>query len=207
MIEGLKPLYNNIIRPIAHIAIRLRLHPNVLTFTGVAFFGSAGWYAYIGKWYLSILLATCGAIMDGLDGLIARENNQMSVFGGILDSTCDRLTEILWIAGIAAFYIRTGHQTSIAILLSIAALTGANLVSYVKARVESEGIACNTGLLQRPERIILTAFFLLIGPKAMVWGLGLITVLSYITVIQRLYVAYQETNHSKQIMAHRQKNA
>ncbi len=194
MIEGLKPLYNNIIRPIAHIAVRLRIHPNTLTLLGVVLFGVAGWYAYAGKWHLSIVAATFGAIMDGLDGLIARENNQMSVFGGILDSTCDRLTEIIWITGIAAFYVRTSQQLPTVVLLSIAALSGSNLVSYVKARIESAGLSCTGGFLQRPERIILIAFFLLIGPEAMVWGLGLIALLSFITVIQRLLVAYRQTS-------------
>ena len=82
------------------------------------------------------------------------------------------------------------------IVFCYAAITMSLMVSYVKARCESEGIVCNRGILQRPERIILFCTGLLFGPRIMLWILGAISILGAITVIQRFYEAYKGTKKS-----------
>jgi CDP-diacylglycerol--glycerol-3-phosphate 3-phosphatidyltransferase len=114
------------------------------------------------------------------------------LFGAIFDSTCDRITEIVWIGGICAFY---GTHTSYGpqgVYLCFAALSGSLMVSYVKARAEGAGIPCPGGILQRPERIIILAVAQLAGPVIMLWGLGLIAVVGYVTVFQRLLTVAAE---------------
>jgi CDP-diacylglycerol--glycerol-3-phosphate 3-phosphatidyltransferase len=185
MIEGLKPFYNASLRPIGRFLAHLGIHPNVITLAGVVLFGGAGWFAYAGPWKISLLFVIAGACMDGLDGLVAREYNKKTIFGAIFDSTCDRLTEIVWICGICAFYTLRS-PSSAGVLLCIAALSGSLMVSYVKARAEAAGIACTGGILQRPERIIVLAACLLLGPTVMLWGLGAVAVVGYSTVVERL---------------------
>jgi len=71
------------------------------------------------------------------------------------------------------------------------------MVSYVKARAESLDIACNGGLAERTERLMLV--LLGIGlhglgvPYALAFGIWILAVLSLITVAQRLLMVYQET--------------
>ena len=127
-----------------------------------------------------------GALFDGLDGIMARESGRESRFGAVLDSTCDRITEILVLLGILSYYQITGGPNRIASILACVAVTGSLMVSYVKARAEGAGLTCSTGLLQRPERLLVLGGFLLAGDRAMVWGLGIVSFLTYATVLQRL---------------------
>jgi len=52
------------------------------------------------------------------------------------------------------------------------------------------GVHCTSGILQRPERIIVLGCCFLGGPKIMPWGLALLSVLAYVTVAQRIIIAY-----------------
>jgi CDP-diacylglycerol--glycerol-3-phosphate 3-phosphatidyltransferase len=65
------------------------------------------------------------------------------------------------------------------------------MVSYVKARAEGAGVACDPGILQRPERLIAICVSLLLGPHVMFWVLWLIAALSGVTVAQRFFAAYR----------------
>ncbi len=196
MINGLKPFYHAIIRPLVSLFKMLGIHPNVLTVFGVFLFGIASWLIAIGEWKLSLLIGFFGAIMDGLDGQLARETGKGSVFGAFLDSVCDRFTEILWIGSFAVFYMRNPLADSLPIYLVYAAITGSIMVSYLRARAEGVGIECKGGLLQRSERLIILAIFQFLGPQKMPWGIGIVAVFAYVTVFQRLIIVWQNYKKS-----------
>jgi CDP-diacylglycerol--glycerol-3-phosphate 3-phosphatidyltransferase len=190
VIEGLKPAYSRMLRPGVKLFVRLGIRPNHLTVAGVAAFGGVGVACALGHWYTAAGLAALGAFMDGWDGLLAREHGRSTRFGAVLDSTCDRLTEILWTGGLLVFYLGQ-PQPPVGVCLCFAAISGSLMVSYVKARCEGAGVACGEGLLQRPERIILLGLCLFCGPVLMLWGLGLLGLLAWITVFQRLWIGYR----------------
>jgi hypothetical protein len=73
------------------------------------------------------------------------------------------------------------------------------MVSYIRARCEAAGIPCSRGLLQRPERIILLIISFLCGYRVMIGGLLLISVLAYITVVERIYIAFSTQNSAKRL--------
>jgi CDP-diacylglycerol---glycerol-3-phosphate 3-phosphatidyltransferase len=189
MIEGLKPFYNAVLRPALWFFRKLGLKPDHLTVAGVLVFGLAGWFTAEGRWLVASALVVAGAFLDGWDGLLARETGQITRFGGILDSTCDRLTEILWLLGLLVYYVRNPTPGNPGIYLCFAGMSGSMMVSYVKARCEGAGVKCSAGLLQRPERIILLLACMVAGPRVMVWGLLGLTVLTYYTMVERLFVA------------------
>jgi len=66
------------------------------------------------------------------------------------------------------------------------------LTSYIKARAEGVGIACNVGIVERLERLLLVLFGTgLTGlgvPYALHVGLWVLLVGSAITVVQRILV-------------------
>jgi CDP-diacylglycerol--glycerol-3-phosphate 3-phosphatidyltransferase len=68
------------------------------------------------------------------------------------------------------------------------------MVSYIKARAESLNLACNGGLAERGERliIVLTAYGLhgLEIDYAMAIGLWILAFLSIITMVQRMLIVY-----------------
>jgi CDP-diacylglycerol--glycerol-3-phosphate 3-phosphatidyltransferase len=197
MIEGLKTVYNNVLRPLARFMARLGIHPNILTISGVLLFGVGGWLTVYGFWRWALLVITTGAFMDGLDGVVAREAGKRSTFGAVLDSTCDRFTEIIWLGSLTIYYVRNPILDGLCIYLTFAVITGSLMVSYVKARAEGAGIACNKGLLQRPERLIILAIFQFLGPEIMPWGLGIVAGLAYLTVMQRIFMVWRNFKKGK----------
>ncbi len=191
MIERLKPLYNAGLKPFARLLARIGVHPDILTAIGLILFGFGGWLTVLGYWRSALIALVIGSLMDGLDGVLARETDRSCTFGAVLDSVCDRFTEIIWIGSIIVYYIRNAVFNEMYVYISFAAITGSLMVSYVKARAEGAGIECNKGILQRPERLIILAVFQLLGPEIMPWGLGIIAVLAYLTVLQRLFFVWK----------------
>jgi CDP-diacylglycerol--glycerol-3-phosphate 3-phosphatidyltransferase len=202
MLEGLKPRFNDLLRPMVAPLIAIGVHPNHCTIAGVVFFAVGAWFAYEGMWKASFWFVLIGGLLDGLDGVLARESGRKTVFGAILDSSCDRLTEIVLLAGILGYFLSAPiisfsksslslHDRAFGIVFCYAAITMSLMISYIKARCEGEDIRCNRGLLQRPERIILFCVGLICGPRTMLWILGAVSILGAVTVIQRFYEAYK----------------
>jgi CDP-diacylglycerol---glycerol-3-phosphate 3-phosphatidyltransferase len=203
MIEGLKPFFNSLLRPLVRPAIALGIRPNHLTIAGLALSGIASWLVCAGRWATACIVFAAGSLLDGLDGVLARESNQKSTFGAILDSSCDRLTEIILLSGVLGRFLT--FQAPLdreilslplhvwGVLFCYSAITMSLMVSYIKARCEGAGVSCSRGVLQRPERIILLCAGLLAGPAVMVCVLSAITLLAAVTAGQRLFEAYRKT--------------
>jgi CDP-diacylglycerol---glycerol-3-phosphate 3-phosphatidyltransferase len=193
MIEGLKPIYNSILKPAVGLFQRLHIRPNHITIAGTIIYCGAAYLAAVGKWHWALALVILGSVFDGWDGLLAREANLKSTFGAILDSCCDRITEIVLLLGILYYYVHHPVNSHWALYLTFAALSGSLMVSYVKARCVGAGLPCKGGLFQMPERIVILCFGLLTGPRIMFWVLLLLAVLTWVTVAQRLIIAYRES--------------
>jgi CDP-diacylglycerol--glycerol-3-phosphate 3-phosphatidyltransferase len=80
---------------------------------------------------------------------------------------------------------------------------GSLMVSYAKARAEGLGLECRTGLLARPERVVILAVGLLTGTT--IWALTLLAVLSHVTTVERIIhvwrAATQPAHGAKQFAA------
>ena len=77
-------------------------------------------------------------------------------------------------------------------MLVMLALTGSLLVSYVRARAQSLGFDADGGVLQRPERVVITVIGLIVTPL-LVWALWLVAILANITAIQRIWEVWQQS--------------
>jgi CDP-diacylglycerol--glycerol-3-phosphate 3-phosphatidyltransferase len=117
-------------------------------------------------------------------------------FGAFLDSSLDRLSDMVVFLGIIIFYARdTEYHSTHYVALTGAALIGSVMVSYTSARAESLIPKCDVGFLRRPERVVLLIIgSLTVWPEsnhpllnkmpATIW---LMAVLSYWTFCHRLY--------------------
>ena len=195
--EPLKNAFLELIDPVADWLMRAGLTPNRITTLSIFVLLASG--AAFGMDHLrtgSILLLGSG-FLDLLDGKVARRGGMSTKFGAFYDSTMDRLGEGALFAGIGIFYTRTiingdGERWPILGLgLCFAALTGAFLVSYTRARAEGLGLEAKVGMAQRAERILFLGVpigifgagqggFLLLGI------LSWLTLISWITVVQRI---------------------
>jgi len=174
-------------KPFTFLAKKTGISPNTLTVTGFIITVIAA-VMIPRDLFLGGLLIVIGALFDVFDGVVARTNNKTSTFGAFLDSVLDRYSDAVLFCGFAWYFLEKGSVTGAGI--SIATMTGALLISYTRARAEGLGGKCHTGLMERPERIILMALAALTGyVMEIMW---LMLVLTHVTVVQRiLYVRGQ----------------
>lgn len=175
-------------RPLAPVAKRVSVNPNLLTIAGFLITVAAAFVMPF-KLFLGGFLIILGGLFDMFDGIVARTNGKSTKFGAFLDSTLDRYADSFIYSGGAWYFFRTGSWEGV--LFAAGGLVGALLISYVRARAEGLGIECKAGLMERPERIVLLAFGCMTG-----WLFPVIILLfflSHITVIQRIAHVYRKT--------------
>ena len=173
-------------RPTVQFLAKAHVTPNTLTCFG--FLLSIGATALIITEHLFAagFVVLVAGLFDMLDGALARHTNKVTNFGGILDSTLDRLAESLLLLGILVLYAR--GQLFVGILLAGIALPSSLLVSYIRAKAEALGLKCKTGIFTRPERVVVLALGLLLSQfdYALTIALGIIVLFSLFTAGQRL---------------------
>jgi CDP-diacylglycerol--glycerol-3-phosphate 3-phosphatidyltransferase len=182
------------LRLIIAACVRLRIHPNLLTFTGVLINAVAGWALALQHFRTAGVIMIVANIFDFIDGKVAIETGAVSKFGGFWDSVIDRFSDLALSVGLICLYSSLG-RTDYVLITSIS-MVFATMTSYTRARAESLLTKCKVGFMERPERIVL----FMIGAftnrmAAVMWVIG---VLSIVTVADRIYYTYLELNHRPQ---------
>jgi CDP-diacylglycerol--glycerol-3-phosphate 3-phosphatidyltransferase len=142
------------------------------------------------KW--ALLVGGVGAVCDALDGAVARAGAGATKAGAFLDSTTDRLSELV-ISGALVFYFARHDDwwPTAAVLIFMGA---AQMVSYSRARAEALGVECKVGFMSRPERMVgLGLGFLFSG-----WHIGDVSVLVlmvYLLVALTSLTVWQRVRH------------
>ena len=83
-----------------------------------------------------------------------------TTFGAFYDSVLDRYCELLTLSGLAFYFMHIG--ISWAAVVTFLSLIGSIMVSYVRARAEGLRLDCKVGLMQRPERVVVTIIGMLL---------------------------------------------
>ncbi len=166
---------------------RVPLTPNQVTVVGVILtFLASGLVAFGHLWWAGVVLIFAGTC-DILDGALARSTNASYPYGAFLDSTLDRYAEGAVYLGLAAYFIGAGGPLQRWLVLgTLAALAGSFLVSYVRARAQSLGFTCESGLFARPERVVVTVIGLIFGGWVLYGVVFLLAVLTNLTALQRI---------------------
>ncbi len=183
-------------QPFVLLLARTRISPNAITWLGFLLSLGAGILIVRGQLFAAGWVVLLAGFWDILDGALARYTNKQTRFGGILDSTLDRLSEGVILLAILTLY--AGKAPPLHIILIGAVLLGSLLVSYIRARAETEGLECEVGLFTRAERVIVLALGLLLSQlaNALVIALAVLGVLSFATVGQRLFHVWQQTRRT-----------
>jgi CDP-diacylglycerol--glycerol-3-phosphate 3-phosphatidyltransferase len=182
--------FNYPLRLIIRGCVRLRIHPNVLTFTGVLINIVAGWALSQGHFLNAFWIMIFANVFDFIDGKVAVATGEVSRFGGFWDSVIDRFSDLALSVGLICLYSSLG-RTDYVLITSIA-MVFATMTSYARARAESLLPKCKVGFMERPERIVLFMIGAVTNRMAAVmWVIG---VLSVVTVVDRIYYTYLELN-------------
>jgi CDP-diacylglycerol--glycerol-3-phosphate 3-phosphatidyltransferase len=166
---------------------RLPVTPNQITVVGTALtFLAAGLTAGGLLFWAGLVLAFAGTF-DILDGALARSTRRSYPYGAFLDSTLDRYSEGAMYIGLIAYFISAGGSLQRWLVLATgAALAGSFLVSYVRARAQSLGFTCETGIFARPERVVATVVGLIFGGVVLYAVVFLLAILTNLTALQRI---------------------
>ena len=176
--------------PGAQVLQALGFTPNAVTILGFSISVAAAALAGAGFLLAGGIVFLAGGLLDLMDGALARLTGRVTRFGALLDSAMDRLGEAALLLGMGIYGLRAelgeGRLLFFVVVL-ILALVASQMVSYLRARGEGLGIATRTGLMTRPERVVLLSLGLILGLRAMEIILIVIAAVSFFTLFQRLF--------------------
>ena len=185
------------LRVIIDTCVRLRIHPNVLTFIGVVINVAAAWALALGKFVTAGVIMVVANIFDFIDGKVALELKAVSPFGGFWDSVIDRFSDISLFIGLIYLYSRMGRTDYV--MVAALAMMFAIMTSYTRARAESIIPKCKVGFMERPERIVL--FMIGAFTNRMAAVLWVMLVLSIFTVADRIILTWRELRNAERAIA------
>lgn len=180
------------IERLASLLAATGIPPNAITWSAVI----ANLWA--GIWFASGRFAAAGGVMllaglfDLLDGPVARLQNRVSLFGGFLDSILDRYADLILFLGLLVYYVDL-NRFRYAVLAG-AAMAGAVMVSYAKARAASLVPVSKVGFWERPERLALMILGALTNHMPV--ALWILAIGPNITVIHRIIHTWKQTKAS-----------
>lgn len=146
--------------PVERVSLALGLSPTAFNLLGAALGIAAGAAFAYGHVALGGWAVLAGGAADVLDGRIARARGFEGPRGAFLDSTLDRFAEVGAFVGLAVYY----RASAGAVAIVATALGGSLLVSYARARGESQGVVCKVGVMQRAERLLIVGFGAILDP-------------------------------------------
>ncbi len=167
--------------------------PNLLTVSSIPFSLLFAYFVTINSYGYAILFLAFSALIDAIDGALARLRGKTSRAGAFLDSSVDRFNDVIIFSTI--YFI-----TSDLLVTSIWVI-GSLLISFTRGVAEVFGCKGEgVGIMERGERLL--AFF---GVLLLIYLAGSFEIVSYyvylayylfgiliiITIVQRLY-AFKE---------------
>jgi phosphatidylglycerophosphate synthase len=153
------------IGPGVRVAVWMRLSPTFFNILGAALGAASGTAFAFERPILGGWLILLGGVADVFDGRVARSQGLASPRGAFLDSSLDRFAEVGVFVGLVVYF---SQQPLVAMLVALA-LGGSLLVSYTRARGESQGVLCTGGVMQRAERLLLLSFAGILDPAITDW--------------------------------------
>ena len=180
---------DKVLDPIGVLLSRIGVTANALTATGIVIAGIGSVFIGQGRLLLGFIFLILTGLPDALDGAVAKASGTSSVRGAFLDSVSDRVTDILLFCGIA-WYLASNEPGRI-MMLPVAVMGAAMLISYQRAKAESLGFDAKGGIMERAERFIVLALGLLIS-DILIPVLWVMLILTLITAIQRFIKVWNQ---------------
>jgi CDP-diacylglycerol--glycerol-3-phosphate 3-phosphatidyltransferase len=171
---------------------RLGLTADIMTYLGLALHVVAVPLILTGHFVWAAVTFGLAAVCDALDGAVARAGAGATKAGAFLDSTTDRISELLVFSALALYMAREGRWAEcVAVLLVLGA---GQMVSYTRARAEGLGTDCKVGFMSRPERIVgLSIGFVFAGLEP--FGVSILTFMIYLMAVLTPITVWRRMTH------------
>ena len=192
MFDGnLRSVVDKVLDPIGVLLWRLKISADALTILGILVAVAGAIVIGRGHMYAGFICLLLTGIPDALDGAVAKAAGTASVRGAFFDSVSDRITDSLLFSGIA-WHLATEEPGRI-MMLPVALMATAMLVSYQRAKAESLGFDAKGGIMERAERFIVLALGLLFD-EILIPVLWVMLVLTGITACQRFVKIWKQAS-------------
>lgn len=143
-----------LLTPTARAFLKIGLTPDIVTIIGTlgVMTGALVFYPQ-GHFFGGTLFITAFVFADNLDGVMARLSGKEGPWGAFLDSLLDRFGDAAIFSGLALYFAGAGDNLRM-VALCLACLVLSGVISYAKARAESQGYTANVGIAERPDRLV-----------------------------------------------------
>jgi phosphatidylglycerophosphate synthase len=178
--------------PIARLLAKTRITPNQVTWAALGVAALSFTSFFYGYNIIGGLLVQLSAIVDGVDGGLARLKGMVTKFGGFLDSVTDRYADGLIILGLILW--SSANETYPGTwIVGFMAIVGSICLSYTRARIDVENRrSFDKGLKSAASRDVRLFIMMLGGVSGQVYFcLIIIAVLTNLVVFYRLIYAYK----------------
>ena len=91
-----------------------------------------------GHFIWALVIGIIASLCDALDGAVARAGAGPTKAGAFLDSTLDRVSELMVAAALVVYFVREGPQWG-PVVAVLVFMGSAQMVSYIRARAEALG--------------------------------------------------------------------
>jgi archaetidylinositol phosphate synthase len=197
---------DKVLNPMLNRIARLPIHANTWTGIGAVIGLVGGVVFFYGMWWLGLVLLLVRGLVDHIDGFKARNFNQRSTFGAVMDDVCDR-----WVLGImyAGGCLNLRYDYPHILIVLGFGITGSlsNVIIKLSIYAESQQDVWRekgkmghpvdvVGLFGSAEFIIYYGtgvFFtaLLHDPRPMLAGIWAVAIMSHVSLLQRVLFAWR----------------
>jgi phosphatidylglycerophosphate synthase len=198
--------FDRLTQPLINQISRLPIHANQWTLLGAAVGLAAGVVFLYAHWWIGLVLLIIRGFIDHIDGYVARNLNQRSTFGAVMDDLCDRWVLGVMYAGgclaISADYPHvlivmglgiTGSLSNVIIKLSIYAESQQDIwreKGKIGHPVDVVGLFDSAEfLIYFGAGVLFTA--LLKDPRPMLAGAWAVAIMSHVSLLQRAFFAWR----------------
>ena len=193
MLEEKREKFKKIEEEIGRIFSKLGPSPNQYTLNSIVF----GIFCFVSLIFRNFILALIfflvSAILDLVDGAVARYSNKVTKAGAYLDTISDRFVEGLIFLGLLSlplpkFIIEAKYWIFLAFF-------GSLMTTYAKAAAKEKELVSQElkkGFFGRGERMILLAITIfggILNQNLMIYPISFLAVLSNLTALQRIILA------------------
>jgi phosphatidylglycerophosphate synthase len=197
---------DRLIHPVVAALARLPIHANTWTALGAVMGLVGGWMFYRAMWWPGFVMLVARGLVDHIDGYKARNFNQRSTFGAVMDDVCDR-----WVLGImyAGGCLNLSFDYPHVLIVLGFGITGALTNVIIKLSIYAESqqdVWREKGKIGHPVDVVglfgsaefliyygLGVFFtaLLHDPRPLLAGCWAVAIMSHVSLLQRVRFAWK----------------
>jgi len=197
---------DRVLKPIVGALAKLPIHANVWTMLGAVMGLVGGVVFYYGYWWAGFVLLLVRGLVDHVDGYKARNFNQRTTFGAVMDDVADR-----WVLGImyAGGCLNLSYDYPHVLIVLGFGITGALTNVIIKLSIYAESqqdIWREKGKIGHPVDVVglfgsaefliyygFGVFFtaLLHDPRPLLAGCWAVAIMSHVSLMQRVRFAWK----------------